>query len=156
MKNQIATIATSIVLVFSFTSCTDDTDAFVQKIEATQTELKQQDSILVFYRSELSSVAYTDTTKNGTPEDSLLNNLSQKINPLITRLELMIEKNKTLIEQVKSNSGDSKQVEKDYTAQLDELELIKPEIAAAKSDYENIVVKVDEAFETVGDTTKLK
>jgi hypothetical protein len=156
MKNQIATIATSIVLVFSFTSCTDDTDAFVQKIEATQTELKQQDSILVFYRSELSSVAFTDTTKNGTPEDSLLNNLSQKINPLITRLELMIEKNKTLVEQVKSNSGDSKQVEKDYTAQLDELELIKPEIAAAKSDYENIVVKVDEAFETVGDTTKLK
>jgi hypothetical protein len=156
MKNQIATIATSIVLVISFTSCTDDTDAFVQKIEATQTELKQQDSILVFYRSELSSVAFTDTTKNGTPEDSLLNNLSQKINPLITRLELMIEKNKTLVEQVKSNSGDSKQVEKDYTAQLDELELIKPEIAAAKSDYENIVVKVDEAFETVGDTTKLK
>ena len=156
MKNLIVTIATSIVLTFSFTSCTDDTDAFIQKIEATQAELKQQDSILVFYRSELSSVAFTDTTKNGTPENSLLNNLSQKINPLITRLELMIEKNKTLVEQVKSNSGDSKQVEKDYTAQLNELELIKPEIAAAKSDYENIVVKVDEAFETVGDTTKLK
>ncbi len=156
MKNLIVTIATSIVLTFSFTSCTDDTDAFIQKIEATQAELKQQDSILVFYRSELSSVAFTDTTKNGTPENSLLNNLSQKINPLITRLELMIEKNKTLVEQVKSNSGDSKQVEKDYTAQLNELELIKPEIAAAKSDYENIVVKVDEAFETVGDTTKVK
>jgi hypothetical protein len=156
MKTIIAIIATSIVLALSITSCTDDSDAFVQKIEATQTELKQQDSILVAYRSELSSVAFTDTTKNNNPDDSLFNNLSQKINPLITRLELMIEKNKSLIEQVKSNSGDSKQVEKDYTAQLDELELMKPEIAAAKSDYEKIVAKVGEAFESVGDSTKVE
>jgi len=83
MKTSITTIATSIVLAFSFTSCTDDTEAFVQKIEATQTELKQQDSILVSYRSELSSVAFTDTTKNNNPDDSLFNSLSQKINPLI-------------------------------------------------------------------------
>ena len=156
MKTSIKFIATSIILAFSFTSCTDDTDAFIQKIEATQTELKQQDSILVTYRSELSSVAFTDTTKNNTPSDSLLNNLSQKINPLITRLELMIEKNKSLVEQVKSNSGDSKQVEKDYTAQLDELELMKPEIASVKSDYEKIVAEVDEAFKSLGDTAKVK
>lgn len=156
MKTSIKFIATSIILAFSFTSCTDDTDAFIQKIEATQTELKQQDSILVTYRSELSSVAFTDTTKNNTPSDSLLNNLSQKINPLITRLELMIEKNKSLVEQVKSNSGDSKQVEKDYTAQLDELELMKPEIASVKSDYEKIVDEVDEAFKSLGDTAKVK
>ena len=156
MKNLIATIATSIVLVFCFTSCTDDTEAFVQKIEATQTELKQQDSLLVSYRSELSSVAFTDTITNANPNDSLFNNLSQKINPLITRLELMIEKNKTLVEQVKTNSGDAKQVEKDYTAQLDELELMKPDIASVKSDYEKIVAEVDEAFKSVGDTTKVK
>jgi transcriptional antiterminator len=156
MKNQITIIATSIVLAFSSTSCTDDTDAFIQKIEATQTELKQQDSILVTYRSELSSVAFTNTTKNNNPDDSLFNNLSQKINPLITRLELMIEKNKSLVEQVKNNSGDSKQVEKDYTAQLDELELMKPEISAVKTDYEKIVAIVSEAFESVGDTTKMK
>jgi len=156
METSIKFIATAIVLAFSSTSCTDDTDAFIQKIEATQTELKQQDSILVTYRSELSSVAFTDTTKNNTPSDSLLNDLSQKINPLITRLELMIEKNKSLVEQVKNNSGDSKQVEKDYTAQLDELELMRPEIAAAKTAYEQIVVKVGEAFENVGDTTKMK
>ena len=157
MKTTITTIATSIVLAFSFTSCTDDTEAFVQKIEATQTELKQQDSILVSYRSELSSVMFTDTTaKSINPDDSLFNNLSQKINPLITRLELMIEKNKALVEQVKTNSGDSKQVEKDYTAQVDELELMKPEIAAAKSDYEKTVAVVDEAFKSVGDTTKVK
>ena len=156
MKNQIITIATSIVLVFSMTSCFDDTDAFVQKIEATQTELKQQDSLLVSYRSELSSVAFTDTITNANPNDSLFNNLSQKINPLITRLELMIEKNKTLVEQVKTNSGDAKQVEKDYTAQLDELELMKPEIDSVKSDYEKIVAEVDEAFKSVGDTTKVK
>ena len=156
MKNQIATIATSIVIAFSITSCTDDTDAFVQKIEASQAELKQQDSLLVSYRSELSSVAFTDTTKISSPNDSLLNNLSQKINPLITRLELMIEKNKALVAQVKTNSGDSKQVEIDYTAQLDELELMKPEIAAAKTDYEKIVAEVAEAFKNLSDTTKVK
>jgi len=62
----------------------------------------------------------------------------------------------TYIIGIKTNTGDAKEVEKEYNSQVDELELIKPEIAAAKSDYENIVVKVDEAFETVGDTTKLK
>lgn len=156
MKNLIATITTSIALVFSMTSCFDDTDAFVQKIEATQTELKQQDSLLVSYRSELSSVAFTDTTKYNNPNDSLFTKLSEKINPLITRLELMIEKNKTLVEQVKTNSGDAKQVEKDYTAQLDELELMKPEIASVKSDYEKIVAEVDEAFKNLVDSTKVK
>ena len=156
MKNQIITIATSIFLVFSFTSCTDDTEAFVQKIEATQTELKQQDSLLVSYRSELSSVAFTDTITNANSNDSLFNKVSEKINPLITRLELMIEKNKTLVEQVKTNTGDAKQVEKDYTAQLDELELMKPEIASVKSDYEKIVADVDEAFKNLGDSTKVK
>jgi hypothetical protein len=156
MKNLIATIATSIVLVFSMTSCFDDTDAFVQKIEATQTELKQQDSLLVAYRSELSSVAFTDTTINTNPSDSLFNKLSEKINPLITRLELMIEKNKTLVKQVKTDSGDAKQVEKDYTAQLDELELMKPEIASVKSDYEKIVAEVAEYFKNLVDSTKAK
>ena len=68
----------------------------------------------------------------------------------------MIEKNKALVVQVKTNTGDSKQVEKDYVSQLDELELIKPEIASAKSDYEKIIAEVDEAFESVGDTTKVK
>mgnify|MGYP001113783923 CR=1 FL=1 len=156
MRNLIATIATSIVLIFSFTSCTDDTDAFIQKIEATQTELKQQDSLLVSYRSELSAVAYTDSTKNNSDEDNVFYKLSQKINPLITRLELMIEKNKALVEQVKTNTGDSKQVQKDYTAQIDELELMKPEIASAKSDYEKIVAETAEAFKSLGDTTKTK
>lgn len=156
MKNQIAIIATSIVLVFSISSCTDDTDAFVQKIEATQTELKQQDSILVAYRSELSSLGFTDTTKNSNPDDSLLSKLSEKINPLITRLELMIEKNKSIVELVKTNTGDSKQVEKDYTSQVDELELMKPEIAAAKSDYEKIVAEVADAFKNLLDTAKAK
>ena len=156
MKTSIKFIATSIVLVFSMTSCFDDTDAFVQKIEATQTELKQKDSLLVSYRSELSSVAFTDTTTNANPNDSLFNKLSDKINPLITRLELMIEKNKSLVEQVKSNTGDSKQVEKDYQTQLDELELMKPEITNAKADYEKIVAEVDEAFKSLGDTAKMK
>jgi len=82
MKTIIATIATSIILAFSFTSCTDDTDAFVQKIEATQTELKQQDSLLVAYRSELSSVAFTDTVTNTNPNDSFFKKLAEKIKPL--------------------------------------------------------------------------
>jgi protein involved in ribonucleotide reduction len=154
MKHQIATISTFIVCMCFFISCTDDSNAFVQKIETTQIELKHQDSILIAYRSELSSVAYTNTTKN--TNDSLLNSMLQKINPLITRLELMIEKNKMLIEQVKNNSGNSKQVEKDYMAQLDELELMKPEIATTKMDYEKLVAKVNEAFKSFGDITKVK
>ena len=156
MKNQITIIATSIVLAFSFTSCTDDTDAFIQKIEATQTELKQQDSILVSYRSELSSVAFTDTTKNNNPDDSLLNNFSQKINILITRLELMIEKNKALVEQIETSTGDSKQVEKDYTAQLDELELMKPEINTVRDGYCKMAASSDESLKNLGDTAKTK
>ena len=156
MKTSIKKIAASILLVTSVASCTDDTDAFIQKIEATQTELKVQDSILVSFRSELSSVIYTDTTKSINPDDSLFNQLTQKINPLITRLELMIEKNKTLVEQVKNNTGDSKNVEKEYTAQLDELELMKPEIATAKADYAKLVEVVDGAFENVRDTAKVK
>ncbi|MES2763370.1 MAG: hypothetical protein V4677_14245 [Bacteroidota bacterium] len=157
MKTSIKIIAASIALAFTITSCTDDTHAFIQKIEATQTELKQQDSLLMSYRSELSSVMFTDTTAKSTnPDDSLFNNLSQKINPLITRLELMIEKNKGLVEQVKTNTGDAKEVEKEYAAHVDELELMKPEIAAAKSDYEKLVAEVDEAFKSLGDTTKAK
>ena len=156
MKTIIATIATSLVLVFSISSCTDDTAAFIQKIEATQTELKQQDSILTNYRSELSLLTFTDTVSSSNPDDTLISVLSGKINPLITRLELMIEKNKALVEQVKTNSGDSKQVEKDYTVQLDELELMKPEIASVKSDYEKTVAEVDEAFKNLSDTTKAK
>ncbi len=156
MKTIIVTIAASIGLVFSLVSCTDDTDAFIQKIEATQTELKQQDSVLVSYRSELSSIAFTDTTKNIHPNDSLFNKLLQNINPLIMRLELMIEKNKALIEQVKTNTGDSKQVDKEYTSQVDELELMKPEIAAAKNDFEKIIAGVNETFKSMGDSKKMK
>jgi hypothetical protein len=33
---------------------------------------------------------------------------------------------------------------------------MKPEIAAAKSDYEKIVSEVDEAFKNLSDTTKSK
>jgi hypothetical protein len=39
---------------------------------------------------------------------------------------------------------------------LDELELMKPEIASVKSDYEKIVAEVDEAFKNLGDSTKVK
>ncbi len=157
MKTSIITFA-SIALTLSITSCTDDTGAFIQKIEATQNELKQQDSVLVSYRTELSSTVYTDTTQKASvsTNDSLLNDLSQKINPLITRLELMIEKNKTLIEQVKANTGDSKEVEKEYTAQLDELQLIKPEIETIKTDYGNIVSENNEIIKSLEDTTKVK
>ena len=62
-------------------------------------------------------------------------------------------KNKSIVEQVKTNTEDSKQVEKDFASQVDELELMKPEIAAAKSDYEKIVA---EAFKNHVATTKAK
>ena len=57
---------------------------------------------------------------------------------------------------MKTDSGDAKQVEKDYTAQLDELELMKPEIASVKSDYEKIVAEVAEYFKNLVDSTKAK
>ncbi len=65
-------------------------------------------------------------------------------------------KNKSIVEQVKTNTGDSKQVEKDFASQVDELELMKPEIAAAKSDYEKIVAEVAEAFKNHVAKTKAK
>ena len=65
-------------------------------------------------------------------------------------------KNKSIVEQVKTNTGDSKQVKKDFASQVDELELMKPEIAAAKSDYEKIVAEVAEAFKNHVAKTKAK
>jgi hypothetical protein len=146
-------IIASFTLAFCMTSCTDDTQAFTQKIEATRAELKKQDSILVLYRTEISSIAYTPPPKDGPIKYTILNVLNafnDKVHPLITRLELMIEKNKTLLEQVKTNTGDAKDVERDYTAQVDELELMRPAIASVKSDYEKIIAEVGE------DSTKVK
>jgi hypothetical protein len=39
---------------------------------------------------------------------------------------------------------------------LDELELMKPEIASVKSDYEKIVAEVDEAFKNLSHTKKVE
>jgi hypothetical protein len=159
MNTIIATIAASIVLPLGFTSCTDDTEGFVRKIEATQTELKKQDSVLVSYRSEISSMTYTTPSNDGPLKYSILNTLNAfnlKVSPLITRLELMIEKNKALVEQVKTNTGDAKQVQSEYKSQVDELELMKPEIASVKSDYDKIAAEDGEAFKTDNDTTTVK
>ena len=72
MKTSITVIATSIVCLLSITSCVNENEAFIKKVESTQTELKQQDSLLVSYRSELSSFVFSDTTKSTNSEDSLL------------------------------------------------------------------------------------
>lgn len=77
-------------------------------------------------------------------------------NTLITRLEVIIQKNKELITKLNDDSVNPIEAEKEYTAQVDELELIKPEINSAKESYENLVKEVDEILESAGDTTKAK
>lgn len=159
MKNYIVTIAGLIVLLFCTTSCKEDTTELIQKIESTQTELQQHDSVLITQRAELSALVFTDITKQPehvNPEDTVLTNLVSKQNTLITRLELIIQKNRELITKLNNNSANPKEIEKEYTSHVDELELMKPEINSAKEDYNKLVEIVDEAFKSLGDTTKVK
>jgi len=158
MKNQIITIASAIALFLSLTSCKEDYSELIQKIEATQTELQQQDSALTNQRNELSKLVFTDTTKHQEiePADTVLTMLVSEQNTLITRLEVIIQKNKELIAKLNDNSANPSEVEKEYTAHVDELELMKPEINSAKESYEKLVKEVDEAFKNLGDTTKVK
>lgn len=141
MKNLIIKITISITLLFSTTSCKGDFSQLIQKIETTQVELRQQDSILTTQRAELSALLFIDTTKQKTinSNDSLLTTLVGKQNTLITRLEIIIQKNKELIIKLNNNSANPNEVFKEYTAHVDELELMKQEINSAKDDYNKLV-----------------
>lgn len=159
MKNLIVTIASLVVLLFCITSCKEDTAELIHKIETTQTDLQQQDSVLITQRTELSALVFADTTKqaeHANSEDTVLTNLVNKQNTLITRLELIMQKNRELITKLDNNSANPKEIEKEYFSHVDELELMKPEIISAKEDYNKLVEIVDEAFKSLGDTTKVK
>lgn len=158
MKNHIITIASTIALFLSLTSCKEDNSELIQKIETTQIELQQQDSALTNQRNELSKLVFTDTTKHEeiNPEDTMLVNLVSKQNELITRLEVIIQKNKELITKLNDNSAKPAEVEKEYTAHADELALMQPEIDAVKGRYESLVKQVEEAFKNLLDSTTIK
>ena len=99
---------------------------------------------------------FTDTTKHEeiNPEDTMLVNLVSKQNELITRLEVIIQKNKELITKLNDNSAKPTEVEKEYTAHVDELALMQTEINTAKEGYEKLVKQVEEAFKNLLDTAK--
>ena len=158
MKTNLIKTASAFVLLFGITSCKEDNTELIQKIETAQAEFQQQDSALINQRNELSKLVFTDTTKEHEvdPNDTALTMLVSQQNALITRLEVLIQKNKELITQLNDDSVNPQEAEKEYTAHLDELELMKSEINTAKESYELMVRKVAEAFKNLGDTTKAK
>ncbi len=158
MKTSIITIASTIALTVCLISCKEDNTELIQKIETTQIALQQQDSVLTNQRNELSKLVFTDTAKQQEiePADTALTILVGQQNALITRLEVIIQKNKELITKLNDDSVNPKEAEKEYTAHADELALMQTEIDAAKERYENLVKKVDEAFKNLEDTTKAK
>ncbi len=158
MKTSIITIASTIALTVCLISCKEDNTELIQKIETTQIALQQQDSVLTNQRNELSKLVFTDTTKQQEiePADTALTILFGQQNALITRLEVIIQKNKELITKLNDDSVNPKEAEKECTAHADELVLMQTEIDAAKESYENLVKKVDEAFKNLEDTTKAK
>ena len=157
MKTNLIKTASAFVLLFGITSCKEDTTELIQKIETTQLELKQEDSILTTQRAELSLQVFTDTTqqKVGTA-DSLLANLVGKQNALITRLELIIQKNNELIIQLKNDSANPKEVLANYTANTDEVEMMKVEINAAKESYTKLALHDASDVKNTDDTTKVE
>ena len=149
MKNQIITIVSAVALAVSFISCKEDNSELIQKIESTQVDLQKEDSALTTQRNEIAQLVYTDTTKNSdavSPEEMTLTTLAGDQNELITRLEIIIQKNKELIAKLNDNTADPKEVEKEFTSHQNELELMKPEINAVKESYEKLVKDVEETF----------
>ena len=159
MKNHITTIIASVVFVISLTSCKEDYSELIQKIETTQAEIREQDSVVTSQRNDIAKLVYTDTTTNSSvvnPEEMVLTTLAGQQNTLITRLEILSQKNKELIEKLNGSSVNPEEIYQEYKSHLDELELMKPEINSAKESYNKLVAEVDHAFKNLGDTTKAK
>ena len=159
MKNSIITIASTIALVFCLTSCKKDNSELIQKIESSQVQLKQEDSILSVQRSEITALLYTDTVQakdTANLVDMIQKNLVDKQTALITRLELIIQKNKELITKLNDDSVNPNEAEKEYTAQLDEIELMKAEINNVKDSYCKMAATNQDALKNISDTAKTK
>ena len=157
MKTNLIKTASAFVLLFGITSCKEDTTELIQKIETTQLELKQEDSILTSQRAELSLQVFTDTSQQKVGDtDSILSNLVGTQNELITRLELIIQKNNELIIQLKEDSANPKTVLASYTSNVDELEMMKAELSAAKESYTKLALHDASDVKNTDDTTKVK
>ena len=145
-------------MFFVIVSCKEDYSELIQKIEFTQRELLQKDSALIIQRNELFAIVYRGSNKkpNINQEDSVLSNLINKQSTLITRLEILSQKNKVLIDKLNESAENPEEIYNEYKSHADELELMNPEISAAKTDYEKIVGEVDQAFKSPKDTTKTK
>jgi chromosome segregation ATPase len=159
MKNPIITIVSTVALLVCLNSCKEDYTELIQKIETTQVELQKEDSTLVTQRNEIVQLVYTDTTRSSqalSPEEMTLTNLAGEQNTLITRLEVIMQKNKELIAQLNDGTGELKEVEKEFTAHLDELEMMKPEINAVKESYNKLVEEVAKKFKDLSDSIQAK
>lgn len=158
MKTIIKIIAVTIATI-NLTSCKKDYSELIQKIETTQLELQKEDSTLTTQRNEIALLAYTDTSNSSeavTSEEMTLIALAGQQNKLITRLEILSQKNKELIDKLKESSVNPKEIHNEYKAQADELELMKPEINSAKESYERLVKEVGEVFKKLSDTSAVK
>lgn len=142
-----------LLLLLSLISCKENYTELIQKIEVTQKALLQQDFILTSQRNELSALVYTNTaiTTNSNAADTVLTNLVSKQHTLITRLQLIIQKNKALIIKLNDGSTDANEVYKNYLANADELELMKTEINSATTSYTQLV---KQGFKNLGDSIK--
>lgn len=142
-----------ITVALNFISCKENYSELIQKIELTQTALLQQDSILIAQRNTLSSLVYSGSNSINTvnSEDTNLTNLVSKQNSLITRIQLIIQKNKQLIIELNNNTTNPNEVYKNYAANADELELMKTEIYTTTINYTKLV---EQNFKNVGDSIK--
>ncbi|MES2566014.1 MAG: hypothetical protein V4565_04075 [Bacteroidota bacterium] len=157
MKNYIIIIAS--IFAISLTSCKEDYSELIQKIETTQIELQKEDSALTSQRNEIAKLVYSDTSTNSSsvsPEEMILTTLAAEQNTLITRLEILSQKNKELIDKLNETSVNPEEIHNEYKSHADELELMKPEINSAKDSYNQLVEEVEQVFKNQGDTNVRK
>lgn len=141
MKTSIIKCSIALVIFFTIASCKEEYSELIRKIVFTQSDIRQQDSALISQRNELSAIVYRATNKkpNANSEDSILTNLVSTQNTLITRLEILSQKNKELIDKLNESSVNPAEIYNEYKLHADELELMKPEINQARESYNKFV-----------------
>ena len=157
MENFIKIIAIAVAII-TLNSCKEEYSELIQKIETTQLELQKEDSTLTTQRNEIAKLVYTNTSSKSetfSNEEMALTTLASQQNTLITRVEILMQKNKELIDKLNGSSVNPEEIYNEYKAHADELELMKPEINTAKESYELLLKKVDDAFKNLGDTTNV-
>ena len=157
MENFIKIIAIAVAII-TLNSCKEEYSELIQKIETTQLELQKEDSTLTTQRNEIAKLVYTNTSSKSetfSNEEMALTTLASQQNTLITRVEILMQKNKELIDKLNGSSVNPEEIYNEYKAHADELELMKPEINTAKESYELLLKEVDDAFKNLGDTTNV-